>query len=72
MDKPVFIKVDDTRDVTLMVSLAKNKLKDARALMDRIQELSRQEASELSAWQRELQVVKNRTENIEKTLVELE
>ena len=70
--RPVFIRVDDTRDVNLILSLAKNKLREARALMDSIQDLSRHEAAELSAWQRELNVVKNRTENIDKTLVELE
>lgn len=70
-DRPVFIRVDDTRDINMILSLAKNKLRDAKELMARVQDLSRQEAAEIAAWQRDLQTVKARTENIDKTLVEM-
>ncbi len=72
MDRPVFIRVEDTRDVNLMLALARNKLRDARDLMAKLQDLARQEAAEISTWQRELQLVKNKTENIDKTVVEMQ
>ncbi len=70
--KPVFIKVEDTRDVNTILLLGKNKIRDARDLMGKIQNLSREETAEIAAWQRELQSVKNRTENIDKMLVEMQ
>ena len=67
---PVFVKIDEYKDVMDVMSLMREKLRQAKFLLDKIAELKAQEDSELSTWAKELEEVENRVASIDKTLLE--
>jgi len=69
---PVFVKLEDYKDVIDLMSLMKEKLRQARFLLDKINELKNQEEAELQSWQRELEDVEQRVSEINRALFEPE
>lgn len=73
MDKmPVFVKIQEYQDVTDMLALAKERLRKANDLLDKIKELKSREDEELQRWQQDLDDVEVHIENIDKRLMETE
>jgi hypothetical protein len=69
---PVFVKIEDYKDITEIMTLVKEKLDQARFLLNKINELKRQEDAELNNWTRELDEVTKRVYEIDRMLLEPE
>ncbi len=67
---PVFVKIDEYKDIMDIMTLMREKLRQAKFLLDKIAELKAQEDSELATWAKELEDVENRVSTIDKTLFE--
>jgi len=71
MDKaPVYVKVDEYKDIMDIMTLLREKIRQAKFLLDKIAELKAQEDSELATWAKELEDVENRIANVDRTLFE--
>jgi predicted nucleic acid-binding Zn-ribbon protein len=72
MDKkaPVFVKIDDYKDISDIINLTRSKIKQAKYLVAKIRELKSREDTEISRWESELNDVENKVEAIDKTLFE--
>ena len=69
---PVFVKVDDYKDIADIVSLMREKITQAKFLLGKIKEIKSQEDAEIATWTRELDEVDARVINIDRTLAEPE
>lgn len=73
MDKaPVFVKVDEYKDIVDIVALMHEKVRQCKFLLDKIAELKGQEDNTLAAWAKELESVETSISTIDKTLVQPE
>ncbi len=71
-DTVVYVKLDDYNDIMDIVSLIKERLKQARSILGKISELKKEEEAEIENWASELDSVEERIEVIDKTLTEPE
>ncbi len=71
MDKKmqVFIKIDDFKDISEILSLAHQRLQQAKAVMNRIADLKAQEDAEFEAWTTELAEIEHRIDSVDRTLL---
>ncbi len=67
---PVFVKIDEYKDIVDIMVLMREKLRQAKFLLDKIAELKAQEDAELSTWAKELDDVEARVSSIDKSLME--
>ena len=67
---PVFVKIDDYKDIADIINLTRSKIKQAKYLIDKIKELKSKEDAEISRWDSELSEVENKVAAIDKTLFE--
>ncbi|MBW2970181.1 hypothetical protein KY309_03185 [Candidatus Woesearchaeota archaeon] len=65
---PVFVKIDEYKDIADIMTLMREKLQQAKFLLDKIAELKAQEDSELATWVKELEDVETRVTNIDRAL----
>lgn len=70
-EKPLFVKVEKYREVMVTLNELKNKLKDAGDLLVELNKIKEQEERELSAWQDDLNAIKDKLISIDRTLFEL-
>jgi len=68
MTKPIFVKVQEYRDILDILELTQNKVKKARAMLAKIQELKHQEDVTLATWKHDLDVVESRVIDIDQKL----
>ena len=71
-EMPVFVKIDDYKDVLDVVNIIKNKIVDAHKTLEKINELKNDEDSELEVWRNSLNEIERKVEFIDKTLFEPE
>ncbi|MFH1063982.1 MAG: hypothetical protein V1729_02800 [Candidatus Woesearchaeota archaeon] len=69
---PLFVKVDEYKDVLDIVDLVKNKLGEAKSKIREINELKNQEDSEIEIWSNELSDIERKVDFIDQTLLEPE
>ncbi len=69
---PVFVKLDEYKEVVQILEETKEKLAKARELLSKIEELKRQEDSELESWSIELSEAEERIEDVDKILLKPE
>ena len=69
---PVFVKIEDYKNIIEVLDLLKKKLDDARQSLEKITELKSKEDSEIELWQSELEEVERKIEFIDRTLFEPE
>ncbi|MBT5021788.1 hypothetical protein HOK51_05970 [Candidatus Woesearchaeota archaeon] len=69
---PVFVKIDEYKDVLDIVDLVKNKLLEAKHLIEQINEIKNQEDAELETWHAEILDVEKKIDYMDKTLFEPE
>ncbi len=67
---PVFVRVEDYKDVLEVLELLNSKLEEAKSTVARINELKNQEDSELELWQSELTDVEKKISKINSNLLE--
>ena len=68
--KPVFIKLDNYKDILDIMMLIKNNLKEANDTLALIDDLKHQEDAELDLWKNELDDIARKVQYIDKTLFE--
>ena len=71
-ETPVFIKIDEYKDVLDILHLTKSKIKEARKLIEKINELKNAEDSELMAWHDSIDEIEKSVMFMDKTLFEPE
>lgn len=71
-EQPVFVKLDEYKDLTDIVNLARDKLQQAKSVLSRINQLKDQEDAEFEAWKNELAEMEEKLNDIDKRLMEPE
>ena len=69
---PVFVKVDEYKDVLDILDLVKNKIQQAKATIHEINDLKNQEDTEVAIWANEIADIEKKVEFIDQTLLEPE
>lgn len=69
---PVFVKIEDYKGVLAIVEHIKEKLSEARATLERLQEVRKEEDTEFEQWSNALSNIEKRIENIDHELLEPE
>ncbi|MFC1723141.1 hypothetical protein ACFL0V_03300 [Nanoarchaeota archaeon] len=69
---PVFVKVEDYKDVLDILDLVKNKLGDAKNTIHAINDLKNQEDMELASWSNEIHEIEKNVDYIDQSLFEPE
>ncbi|MBU2560891.1 MAG: hypothetical protein KKD17_01240 [Nanoarchaeota archaeon] len=69
---PVFVKVDEYKDVLDVLDLVKNKIREAKSTVQEINTLKNQEDSELAIWSGEIADIERKVDFIDQTLLEPE
>ena len=72
MKAPVFVKINDYKDIVDILSLIKERIGHARLLLDKVNEFKRQEEAELDAWSNEIEEVAVRINEVDKILLKPE
>ena len=67
---PVFIKVDEYKDIVDMIELTQEKVKEARALLEKVNELKAEEDAELEAWSTSLNAIDKKLDFVDRSLFE--
>jgi hypothetical protein len=67
--KKVFVKVEEFKDITDIMTLAHQRLQQARQTLAKIADLKAQEDAEFLAWQEELGEIERRIETIDRHLL---
>ena len=71
-EMPIYVKLDEYRDILDIMNLIKSKLSEAKLTMGKINEIKNEEDSELELWKSELDEVERKIQFIDKTLFEPE
>ena len=66
---PIFIKIDDYKDVVEILARTREQVGQARQLLARIGEVKAHEDELLAQWAHEIEDVEHRIEEIDKMLV---
>lgn len=69
---PVFVKVEEYKDVLDILDLVKNKIGDAKETLRAINDLKNQEDTELATWSNEIADIERKVDFIDQTLLEPE
>ena len=69
---PVFVKIDDYKDVLDILSVIKNKLEDAKSLLHDIEDLKTKEDAEIESWKLSLGDVEDKVKFVNESLFEPE
>ena len=67
---PVFVKIDEYKNITDVMNAIKAKLNDARATLAKINDLKNEEDAELELWHTGLEEVERKIDFVDKTLFE--
>lgn len=67
---PVFVKVNDYKEILDILDVMKQKIKTAQDTVDKIKELKMQEDAEIKEWEKNLGEVSKRVAFIDKTFFE--
>ena len=66
---PVFVKVDEYKDVLDILDLVKNKIKEAKTTIHEINDLKNKEDSEIAIWSNEISDIERKIDFIDQTLL---
>ena len=67
-DVPVFIKIDDYKEVVEIMSLTREKIAQVRGLLSQIGELKTKEDEVIADWARDIEEIESRLDEVDKTL----
>lgn len=71
-EMPIYVRIEEYRDVLDVINMIKNKIKDARASLGKINQLKNEEDAELEKWTSELDSVERKVAFIDKAMFEPE
>lgn len=69
---PVFVKIDEYKEVLDVLNTIKEKVNDAKTVLSEIEELKEKEDNELESWKSGLEDVENKIDYINNTMFEPE
>jgi len=69
-DKPMFVKVSEYEDIKDMINLIRAKIEESKKVLATIDQLKKQEETEVAAWRAEIEEVERKVGSINKTLFE--
>lgn len=67
---PVFVKVENYKDISKLMEKVRQKLGEAKELMKKIGALKRQEEDEINTWAREIADVEDRIDAVDRALTQ--
>jgi len=70
MKQNVFVKIEEYKDILDIIALINEKVREARTILGKINDLKNQEDSELNAWKNSLDDVDRKLKYIDQTLFE--
>jgi hypothetical protein len=71
-DMPIYVKIDEYRDVLDVLNMIKSKLKEAKDTLAKINDLKNQEDVEIERWKAGLENVSRKVEAADRLLFEPE
>ncbi len=71
-EAPVFVKIEDYKDIIDVLELIKDRLAEAKRTLADINELKNDEDAELELWGSTLNEIEKKIEDIDRTLFEPE
>lgn len=69
-EMPVFVKLDEYKEITDVMNLAREEIQKAKAVLSRVHDLKAQEDAELEAWQNSLAEMETKLDEADKILME--
>ena len=66
--RPIFVKIDDYKDIIDIVTLLKKKLNDAKGILGNINTLKNEEDSEIDQWNQNLEEIEKKIDFINRSL----
>ena len=69
---PVYVRIDDYKDVLDVLSLIKNRISEAKQIINDINEIKEKENREIDQWKLKLDDINKKIELIDKALFEPE
>jgi hypothetical protein len=69
-EKNVFIKIEEYNDILDLIALINEKVKEARTVLGKLNELKNQEDNELISWKNALDEVERKLKYIDQSLFE--
>ena len=69
---PVFVKVDDYKEILDVLDLIKGKVEDIRGTLENLNELRKEEDVEVSKWNKTIDDVESKIAEIDKMMFEME
>lgn len=69
-DKPVFIKLENYKDVLLSLESIRKKIRDAESMLENLHKLKSEEERALENWKTQIESLKNKLLDIDKKLFE--
>ncbi|MEM3373811.1 MAG: hypothetical protein QW757_05235 [Candidatus Woesearchaeota archaeon] len=70
MDKNVFIKIDEYNEILDIIALINAKVKEAKILLEKINELKNQEDLEIDNWKNSIDDIERKLKFVDQTLFE--
>lgn len=71
-EAPVFVKIEEYKNVIDVLELIKDRLEEAKRTLADINQMKNEEDEELDAWRNTLNDIEKKIENIDRTLFEPE
>ena len=68
MEKPIFIKIDKFKESIENLNSIKDRLRNSSSLLRKIKEIRQREDAELAEWEKNLEKLKEKLEDIDKKL----
>ena len=65
---PIFVKIEDYKDIIDILTLLKKKLKDAKGVLNTINTLKNEEDTELEQWNVNVEEIERKIEYINRSL----
>ena len=65
---PIFVKIDNYKEVLDIMDVIKGKLDKAHSLFDKLHELKQKEDQEMNEWKRQLDGITHQVLTVDKTL----
>ena len=68
MNGPIFVRIDDYKDVLDIISIIRKKIDEAKSVLDKINDLKSKEDNIIEKWQENIDEVERKVDIIDKSL----
>ncbi len=68
MGAPVFVKIEEYKDTLDIITLLKNKIREGKEIIEKMNKMKEEEDNELLAWSAELDDIAGKIDLIDKSL----